>query len=705
MVSNRSFSPAFIRRRNRRKELRGRRFPFLVQAADTPRSRRGRSWWNKILLQWTITCGRTAFRKFVLPLLTEQDHKTSGEYDLQWRGTMMTPRVRYIGLGIGALTMLLAGKCLTEAPASEAPGDYLGPVALAVAENGETLYVACADAGQLLFVDLLQEVVIRRIDLPGEPIGIVRVPGDRLAVTCAAPTSNVVFLDALSGSRRGIIPTGHTSMAPVLSSDGLRMFVCNRFSNDVSVIDVERNREIARVPVEREPIAAALVPGGASLLVANHLPNMRTNVPVGSVVAPVITVVDTEKLVTRMVLLPSGASSVRGLCIAPDGRHAFVTHILSNFENIPFRVDMGWTNVNVVSVIDLEKMEVERTIGIDELSLGAGNPWNIGVTAGGDRVCVTQSGIHSLVVIRQDDLLSDLARRTMSPLPGAWPVYPSLGESLWQRIQLPGKGPRALAIFDSRVFIAEYFSDTVTVVDVDPPDGDPRLLRTLSLGPRPRPTKERLGEIYFHDATICRQCWQSCASCHPDGRADALSWDLMNDGVGNFKNTKSMLLSHETPPSMAEGVRPTAERAVRSGLIHILFTQGREEEAEAMDAYLRSLEPVPSPHLEDGQLSELAVRGRELFFSTRIGCDSCHPTPHYTDLKLHVLVDQDGNRSQAKLDTPTLIEVWRTAPYLHDGRYLTVHELLSEGRHGLSHLPQDLSEDDINALTNFVLSL
>ena len=45
----------------------------------------------------------------------------------------------------------------------------------------------------------------------------------------------------------------------------------------------------------------------------------------------------------------------------------------------------------------------------------------------------------------------------------------------------------------------------------------------------------------------------------------------MNDGVGNPKNTKSMLLAHRTPPAMAEGVRMSAEEAVRSGITHILF--------------------------------------------------------------------------------------------------------------------------------------
>ena len=33
-------------------------------------------------------------------------------------------------------------------------------------------------------------------------------------------------------------------------------------------------------------------------------------------------------------------------------------------------------------------------------------------------------------------------------------------------------------------------------------------------------------------------------------------------------------------------------------------------------------------------------------------------------------------------DTPTLIECWRTGPYLHDGRYTTMKEVFSQGNHG-----------------------
>ena len=95
---------------------------------------------------------------------------------------------------------------------------------------------------------------------------------------------------------------------------------------------------------------------------------------------------------------------------------------------------------------------------------------------------------------------------------------------------------------------------------------------------------KRQGDMYFHDATICFQNWQSCATCHPnDARMDGLNWDLLNDGMGNPKNTKTLLLSHQTPPCMATGIRKNAEVAVRSGVKYILFMEGNDEIYESID--------------------------------------------------------------------------------------------------------------------------
>jgi len=61
---------------------------------------------------------------------------------------------------------------------------------------------------------------------------------------------------------------------------------------------------------------------------------------------------------------------------------------------------------------------------------------------------------------------------------------------------------------------------------------------------------------------------------------------------------------------------------------------------------------------------------------------------------------------RSRFDTPTLIEVWRTAPYLHDGRYESVRQVLIEGRHGLKDkVFEALSKRQIEDLVEFVLSL
>ncbi|MDO4587622.1 MAG: hypothetical protein Q4C95_10035, partial [Planctomycetia bacterium] len=225
-------------------------------------------------------------------------------------------------------------------------------------------------------------------------------------------------------------------------------------------------------------------------------------------------------------------------------------------------------------------------------------------------------------------------------------------------------------------------------------------------GSKPQWTQERRGEVLFHDATICMEHWISCITCHPDGRVDGLNWDLMNDGVGNPKNTKSLLLSHETPPSMISGIRPDAETAVRAGVIHILFSSLSEEDYCAMDEYLKKLRQVPSPFLIKGKLSESAQRGRFLFESSRTGCSTCHPEPLYTDLSFHNVHSSEYYDNISKFDTPTLSEVWRTAPYLNTGHYRTIRELLIDGKHGNQDgILDKLSDQELNDLIEFVLSL
>lgn len=586
----------------------------------------------------------------------------------------------------------------------ELPGTYEGPNALALAPDGTTLFVACADSNRVACIALPAGQVTRRLTTPSQPTGVAVSPdGRRLAVTCAAPRSTVLLFDTATGAPAGVVAAGHTAVAPLFSPDGRRLYVANRFDSDVSIIDSVGCKELLRLPAIREPVALAVTPDGGKLLVANHLPLARTDPEYRGDVAATITVIDTATQATGAIVLPHGSTGVRGICLSPDGRKAFVPHLLSNFEQVPFRIDGGWINVNVVSVVDIARRRVLQTIGMDVYDAAAGNPWDIVCAAGGKAMCTSLSGTHELAVIPRLDLENESAQ-IMTPMMGVWPIYPSLGESAWQRVKLSGQGPRALVAAGSKVYAAQYFSDSIAVVDLAVGDGG-KLVQTIALGPEPKLTQVRRGELLFHDATICYQHWQSCASCHPDARVDGINWDLTNDGEGNSKNTKSMLWAHRTPPAMAEGVRMSAEQAVRSGLEHILFVERPEDEPAAIDAYLKTLTPTPSPRLVDGRLSPAAARGQVLFSRPDINCDRCHPSPLYTDKRSHPVGTRGRYDRSDRFDTPTLVEVWRTAPYLHDGRYTTVWELLHDGKHGLQGRPVKLSDAELRDLAEFVLSL
>lgn len=188
---------------------------------------------------------------------------------------------------------------------------------------------------------------------------------------------------------------------------------------------------------------------------------------------------------------------------------------------------------------------------------------------------------------------------------------------------------------------------------------------------------------------------------------DALDWDLLNDGIGNPKNTRSLLLAHRTSPAMTLGVRDTAEAAVRAGLAHILFSQQPSSVAEDIDAYLKSLRPVPSPHLVDGRLSAPARRGQGIFRSKETGCVHCHPPPLFTNRKAYdVGTRGPSDGATDAFDTPTLLEIWRTAPYLHDGSVSTLHDLLTFANHDDRHgKTSHLTADQVLDLCEYLLSL
>ena len=599
-------------------------------------------------------------------------------------------------------------------------GDYLSPISVVAGRDGKVLYVAEATAGQVAVFDIASGKVTKVISVAENPVGLViSADGSRLYVTSAVAAGKVQVIDIRSGRVTDSIAVGHTPVAVVESPDGKTLYVCNQFDNNVGVIALGSKKQVTAITVAREPVAAALTSDGKFLFVANHLPAGAAN---ADYVASVVSVVDTAaKMVSENIELPNGSVNLRGITISPDGRNAYVTHLLARYQFPVTYLEKGWINTNAMTIIDVPGRKFVNTVLVDDVDLGAANPYGVACTADGKNILITHAGTYELSVIDREGLHSRLllartardftseihsrAGRKFSDASYSADDVPNdltFMAGIRRRLKLAGIGPRGFAVIDTKVYIAEYFTDSIGIVDIYP---DARAgAKTIPLGETREATMARKGEVLFNDASLSFEKWNSCTSCHTgDGRASALNWDLLNDGVANPKNTKSLLLAHKTPPAMITGVRANAEVAVRSGIRYIQFAETTERKAQYIDEYLKSLKPVASPYLVGGELSKAAKNGEKLF--KKAGCTLCHSGPLYTNMGKYDVGTSTDEEDFKEFDTPTLLEVWRTAPYLHDGRAATIKEVLTkfnkDYRHGET---SNLSEKEIAELAEYILT-
>lgn len=577
---------------------------------------------------------------------------------------------------------------------------YLSPIDVCAKPDGSTVYVAQLTAGKVAVFDTASESVRQDIVLPtpNQASGLTISPdAARLYITVSDANGKVYVVSTASNTVIDTISVGHTPVSPVVSPDGTTLFVCNRFDNSISMVDLTTKKEVV-IPVIREPVSAAVTPDGSMLIVSNFLPAGATT---DRIISSAISLINTSsKTVTATIPLPNGSTSARGVCVSGDGHYAYIVHLLAKYYLPPNQVERGWIYNNALSIIDLDTHVLRNTVLLDDLDRGAANPWGVKCSDDSKYLIITHSGTHEISVIDRNQLHVSIEDRSVQDSAKDFSILVSCR----RRIRLKGKSPRGFALVGTRAYIAEYFTGSLGICSIDPLTR-PRP-RSVSLGAEGTLTPARRGELIYNDASFCFQNWLSCASCHPDARSDALNWDELNDGFGNAKNTKSHLYTHFTPPTTITGCRPNAETSVRAGLKFTYFTILPESDAIAVDEYLKNLQPVSSPFLVNGKLSQAAIRGKQLFDDSA-GCAACHtPSTYFTNMKLYDVGTGTGRHQNSAFDTPTLAEVWRTAPYLYLGQAATIKDVLTvynkNDKHGnTSHL----SDQEINDLTEYVLSI
>ena len=209
------------------------------------------------------------------------------------------------------------------------------------------------------------------------------------------------------------------------------------------------------------------------------------------------------------------------------------------------------------------------------------------------------------------------------------------------------------------------------------------------------------GRRLFFDRRLSRDESISCSSCHDperafsDGRPVAAgvfgrrgrrnSPALINRGYGRLffwdgrvvSLEEQVLKPIEDPNEMDI---PLAEASSRVGL-------PPGEISRALASFVRSILSGDSPfdRYINGDRAALTPEQKAglQVFRGKANCTACHVGPNFSDERLHNtgVAWRDGpftdaGAGQGNFKTPTLREIARTAPYMHDGGLATLEEVI-----------------------------
>jgi YVTN family beta-propeller protein len=579
-------------------------------------------------------------------------------------------------------------------PREDRPSRYKSPLGLAVDEQGKRAYVALHTAGLLAVVDLEAGTVIREVPVGRGPYDVARGDG-AIWVTCEAEDT-LVAVAADDFTVRQRIPIGRSPRRLAVSPDGSAVYVAcqdeglRRYHPATGKVhEVFAGAGVGQVwpwpGLDRVGFLAG--EGGRS--------TFSTQSPA-------------EGLLGGEPLRP--ATNVRGLALlSRDGRPlVLAAHQRPTTGEPTTHVPRGAVFTNVLSV-GLSHPAVEGPeIVLDDPDHGSADPAD--VVANDRRAFVAAAGADEVVAVDLPELLRDLDRDR----PGAESYDPLLlarGRSASDdptavrrgvAARIPTRAnPRRLALSGDgkTLVVSNYLADALTVIDAE----SLRVVRHIPLGGT-EPDAARRGEVLFNSNRMTLHGRFTCASCHPDGGADGLNWDLTPEGIGNFKNTKSLHGVGDTAPYGWRGESPTLADRIAGTVRALHHHEPAGTEVDDLAAYLRTLPPHrPLPVRESDRPA--VARGRDVFRG-KGDCASCHRGATFQDGKAHDIGTGGAYDTGGRFDTPSLRGVARTAPYLHDGRAATLEAVFTQhnplARHGAADL---LTSDELADLIAYLKSL
>ncbi len=575
------------------------------------------------------------------------------------------------------------------------------------------VFVVNPDSSTVSVVDADASTLELEVPACADPRSLALAPTGELWVACR-DDDRVVVLDAGSGAVRDTLELGYGSAPAGVAVDpaGARVFVTLEGRGELRRFDAATRQETGSVALGERPRALAVSADGCCLLVTRFLSPADWG-EIWEVDSQSLAVLRTMRLAKLGGDLNRDSTAggrgtpnhLAGITASRDGTRAWVTATKPNAERgTLFGPDLDSDNPvrSVLLEIDLGSGAVARAIDLDN----SDSPSAVALSPLGDYLLVTLQGNDQVIVL---DALSAGQSAGLGDLVGR------LGT---------GAAPQGLCVDaeSGRTLVHNLMGRSVTVLSTD------ALFRTGALGAgslevatvdaEPLLAEVAAGKRLFYaasDPRMSAEGYLSCATCHLDGDHDGRTWDFTGRGEG-LRNTAVLrgragvlhgnvhwsanfdeIQDFENDIRGAFGGRGFRTVSQFAATEHPLGAPkaGLSTDLDALAAYVASLahgslgrSPWRNP---DGSMTASALAGRAVFGTA--GCAQCHGGAEFTDSTgptetLHdvgTLRTTSGERLGGPLpgiDTPTLLGLWATAPYFHDGSAPTLDDVfrVSGGR-------------------------
>lgn len=593
--------------------------------------------------------------------------------------------------------------------------NYRSPLNLAVSNDGKLLYVAAQDGNALIVANVEEGKVIHEIEVGNKPHTVILDKSGKKAYISNQWSDNVYVIDLREYRITDTLLTGNGPAGMSLSSDEKFLYVVNSYSSDLTIIDLETGIETKRLTMGNNPTGAALSPDGSDLYVTSRRANIAHY---GEPLVSELTVVNDKTKRIKAYMGMESAYLMENVAFTPSGDMAVVTLVRPKNMVPSIQVERGFMMTHGIGIV--ERKENGRIIQLltDEPNAYYSDPFDIAITPDGKRAFVSNSGVDCITVIDVDSVRSLIAGSTPEMLK-LWPDHLGISSSYVIRRIPTGANPKGLALSpDGRtLFVAERLEDRISVISTDKME----TIKTIDLGGPRRITVTRLGRRLLNNAGHTFQNQYSCYTCHPDEHEDGLVYNMASKDMGrNITNTQSLRDISDTPPFKWNGKNQTVfkQDGIRFSTVLTRTEPFSYPELDAISSYIMTGIKYP-PNLRfnpSGKLTEAQERGKKIFERTKdnLGniipennrCIFCHPAPYYTNLKQVDVKTLSASDDSILFDTPHLNNIYASAPYLHDGRAISLEEIWTlygkEDKHGLVG---DMTKNQLNDLIEYLKSL